>query len=133
MERSKRGGRTVYLHDVGVWWNESQDNIHITVKGVAGFHSTINANPQSKRRNPNHVCDQALFIATASRPTPLRRTMLAQNPADTPFRHIHQAENLIDAGAPTRRAQKFPRDASVRISLSSVRSDTTRRRCSFSL
>ena len=70
MERSKRGGRTVYLHDVGVWWNESQDNIHITVKGVAGFHSTINANPQSKRGNPNLFYKLAECLREVGAPHP---------------------------------------------------------------
>ena len=62
MRRSKRGRKTVYLDGVGVWWNEDQGHIHITVRGNSAFHSTVNANPQSKRGNPNLDTSKNLAI-----------------------------------------------------------------------
>ena len=58
--------------------------------------------------------------------------MLAQYPADTAFRYGQMFTNMIDALATTCGAQKFPRAAWARISLSNVRSDTARRNRSFS-
>ncbi len=57
--------------------------------------------------------------------------VLPQNTANPPFRHPDVTADVVDAGATTRGAQSFPRAASVRISLSNVRSDTARRNRSF--
>lgn len=80
------------------------------------------------------VFGQLPFVVPASGPAPLRRAMLAQRLADPPLRNSlgKNGAEMVDAGTPTRRAQKFPRDASDRISLSSVRSATALRNRSFS-
>src|SRR3546814_7239606 len=60
--------------------------------------------------------------------------MLAKHPAYPPLGYRQFATHMIDAAPPARRAQKFPRAASCRINLSSVRSEIARlsRRFSFS-
>ena len=58
--------------------------------------------------------------------------MLIQHPKGASFRYAQPSSDTL--GNPTTRgAQKFPSAASVRISLSNVKSDTTRRKRSFSL
>jgi hypothetical protein len=44
--------------------------------------------------------------------------MLAQHMANPPLRKTKLTANLVDAGTTTRGAQKFPRAASCRMSLS---------------
>ena len=63
---------------------------------------------------------------------PLRGTVLVQNPAGEAFRYPVLRHHMVDTGAATRGAQKFPDAASFRISFSSVRSDTARRSRVFS-
>lgn len=70
MRRSERGKKTVYLNNVGIWWNQKSDNIHITVQGVRGFHSTVNANPKSKRGNPNLFYKLAKCLRALDAPHP---------------------------------------------------------------
>ena len=45
-------GKAVYIEG-GIWWNPDDGQIHLTVKGVHGFHTTINDNPGSKRCHTN--------------------------------------------------------------------------------
>jgi len=80
----------------------------------------------------DHVRNQTFFAGSATQLMPLGRTMLSQNLTDTTLRHFDPAAYVIDAGATTGGAQKFPRVASVKISLSSVRSDTAFLSRSFS-
>ena len=85
----------------------------------------------------DHVRDQPFFVSPASWQCALGRTMLPKHPASPAFGNAQFATNMVDAGMvdagpAARGAQKFPRAASVRISLSSVRSDTVRRRRSLS-
>lgn len=70
MRKSKRGGKSVYLENVGIWWDEDQGHIHITVRGDPGFHSTVNANPQSKRGNPNLFYKLAKCLRAVDAPHP---------------------------------------------------------------
>ena len=70
MRRSKHGGKTVYLDNVGIWWNEDQGHIHITVQGITGFHSTVNPIPQSKRGNPNLFYKLAKCLRAVGAPHP---------------------------------------------------------------
>ena len=46
--RTSKPGKSVYL-DVGIWYDEGQGHIHITAKNVKGFHTTVSADPESKR------------------------------------------------------------------------------------
>ena len=83
-------------------------------------------------RQFDHVLDQALFVSTPLWQPTLRGSVLAQYTADTTLRNFELTAHMIDAGPPARGAQKFPDAASFKISLSSVRSETARRRRSFS-
>jgi len=80
----------------------------------------------------NHVRDQALLVSTSLWHSPLCGSVLAQNTTNATLRNLHLAANRFDAGATSRRAQKFPRATFDRINLSNVRSETARRRRSFS-
>ena len=80
----------------------------------------------------DHIGNQPVFVSTPLCDTPLRRAVLPQYPASPPFRDVEPGTHLIDADTATSGAQKFPFAASVRISLSSVRSDTARLSRSFS-
>ncbi len=52
--RTSKEGNTVYL-DVGIWYDDKQDAIHLVVKDPdkTDLHTTINRDPQSKRGHPN--------------------------------------------------------------------------------
>ncbi len=80
----------------------------------------------------DHVGDQAFLVSTPMWQPTLRGSVLTQDAAHTTFGNLHLAAHMIDAGTAARGAQKFPFAASDRISLSSVRSETARRRRSFS-
>ena len=60
----------MYLDNVGVWWDENQGHIHITVRGEAAFHSTVNANPESRRGNPNLFYKLAKCLRAVEAPHP---------------------------------------------------------------
>ena len=83
-------------------------------------------------RQFDHVGYQPLFVGATSRDFALCGSMLSQNAASTAFRYVQFFADTINAGATTSGAQKFPFAASVKISLSSVRSDTALRSRSFS-
>jgi hypothetical protein len=78
------------------------------------------------------IVDQTLFISPALRNLSLCRTVLPKGAKGATLRHAQLLPYMIDAFATTRRAQKFPLAASVNMSLSNVRSDTTRRNRWFS-
>ena len=65
---------------------------------------------------------QRLFVVPAPRYLAVRRAMLSERPTGAALGNGHRPHNVLDTGAPARGAQKFPRDASCRISLSRVRS-----------
>ena len=52
MPQVSEPGNSVYLQ-VGIWWDEPQGEIHLTVKGVHGFHTTVKYDPDSVRGHPN--------------------------------------------------------------------------------
>ena len=79
------------------------------------------------------VGGQPRFIVSALRDLALRRAMLAERRTGATLGNRQHAANMLDAGTATRGAQQFPRAASCRISLSSVRSDTARRSRVFSV
>ena len=80
----------------------------------------------------DHVRDQAILVVTAARDTALGRALLSQHPAGAALRDPEPATDMVDALAAARGAHKFPWAASLRICLSSVRSETARRSRSFS-
>jgi hypothetical protein len=78
------------------------------------------------------IVSQTLFVGLALGRLALRGSMLAQCTAGPALRYAQFLPHLVNALAATRRAQKFPLAASVRMSLSSVRSETARRSRWFS-
>ena len=76
--------------------------------------------------------DQAILVFTATRDTALGRAVLPEHPAGPTLRDPEPVTDMIDVLEAARGAHKFPRAASVRICLSSVRSETARRSRSFS-
>ena len=78
------------------------------------------------------IIGQTLLIDPALRNLTLRGSVLTQGAAGAAFGYAKLLPHMIDALATTRRAQKFPFAASVRMSLSKVRSDTARRSRWFS-
>ena len=80
----------------------------------------------------DHVRDQPVFISTAMRHASLCGTVLTKNTASSALRDIQFSTDTVDTGPTASGAQKFPLAASVRMSLSRVRSETARRSRSFS-
>lgn len=78
------------------------------------------------------ISRQAILVSSTTGSLPLRRPVLAECAAGSAFGYAKGLTYVVDASATARRAQKFPRAASVRIILSSVRSDTARRSRPFS-
>src|SRR3954468_5839 len=78
------------------------------------------------------VGGQRHLVVGRARRLALRGAVLAENPAGSSLGHAELGDNMLHAGAAASRAQKFPRAASARIILSSVRSDTARRSRMFS-
>lgn len=78
------------------------------------------------------IFGQRIFVISPARYFALRRSLLAEHPADPAFGYCQLASDMINAAPSPRRAQKFPRAASWRISLSSVRSEIARRSRVFS-
>ena len=62
-------GNSVYL-DIGVWYDRERGDIHITAKGVDGFHTTVKADPVSKRGHPNLFGKLARCLRDAGAPHP---------------------------------------------------------------
>jgi hypothetical protein len=75
---------------------------------------------------------QSFGILSAPRDLALRRAMLPERRTGAALGDVQMLTNMLDAGATPRGAQKFPLAASVRISLSSVRSETALRNRLFS-
>jgi hypothetical protein len=62
-------GNAIYL-EMGVWYDKKRDQIHLTAKGVHGFHSTVNNDPASKRGHPNLFRKLARALKEAGSPHP---------------------------------------------------------------
>ena len=80
----------------------------------------------------NDVVRQTLLVSLTLRHLALRGPMLPERAAGPALRYAKFSSHMVDAFPATRRAQKFPFAASVRINLSSVTSDTARRSRWFS-
>jgi hypothetical protein len=83
-------------------------------------------------RQRDDVFRQRLFVICPARHLALRRSMLAQHSADPSLGHQKLSLHMIDTASSPRRAPKFSRSASCKISLSSVRSEIARRSRRFS-
>jgi hypothetical protein len=67
--RASKPGKSVYL-DLGVWYDEAQDSIHITARNVDGFHTTVSRDPSSVRGHPNLFGKLAKALKSAGAPAP---------------------------------------------------------------
>ena len=50
--RKSDPGNSIYL-EIGVWYDEAKDSIHIASNDVADFHTTVRADAKLKRGHPN--------------------------------------------------------------------------------
>ena len=75
---------------------------------------------------------QCRLVISCRQTFALRGAVLPENPARPPLGHAELGNHMLHAGAATGGAQEFPRAASARIILSSVRSETARRSRVFS-
>ena len=107
--------------------------VHMTAAVVQhpGDHA-ISIAPELSRQL-NDVISQLLFVRQATGNLALRGTMLPEGAASPALRHAKGLPHMIYALTTAGRAQKFPRAASVRIILSSVKSDTARLSRAFSV
>lgn len=69
MPQTSEPGNSVYV-EMGVWWDESQGQIHLTAKNVLGFHTTVSPNPESKRGHPNLFAKLAKLLKDNGAPYP---------------------------------------------------------------
>jgi hypothetical protein len=69
MPEASGPGRSVYM-EVGVWWDAVQGHIHLTAKDVPGFHTTVSADPISKRGHPNLFAKLAKVLRNNGAPHP---------------------------------------------------------------
>src|SRR5690606_22044433 len=78
------------------------------------------------------ILGQSCFVIRPAGRLALRRSVLSEHAAEPPLGHRHHRPDVVDTAPAARGAQKFPRAASCRISLSSVRSEIARRSRWFS-
>ena len=81
----------------------------------------------------NNIGGQPLFVFTAPWGPALCRAMLSERRASATLGDMQFMSDMLDTGTATRGAQKFPRAASCKISLSSVRSEIARLSLAFSV
>ena len=67
--RTSEPGNSVYL-DVGIWYDKETKSIHMTAKGVHGFHTTVRQNADSKRGHPNLFSKLAACLREVGAPAP---------------------------------------------------------------
>lgn len=53
VEPAPKGRKTVYIEKLGVWYDEGQRQIHLSIPGHKTFHTTVSNRPESKRYHPN--------------------------------------------------------------------------------
>ncbi|MDE0303427.1 MAG: hypothetical protein OXI87_00875 [Albidovulum sp.] len=63
-------GNSIYF-EVGVWYDEEQDSIHITASDVQGFHTTVRKDPKLKRGHPNLFGKLAKLLREQGAPSPM--------------------------------------------------------------
>ena len=81
----------------------------------------------------NNIGGQPFFVFTAPRGPPLCRAMLPERRTSATLGDMQFMSDMLDTGTATRGAQKFPRAASCKMSLSSVRSEIARLSLEFSV
>ena len=69
MPQASGPGKSVYVK-MGIWWDADQGHIHLTAKGVKGFHTTVSHDPDSKRGHPNLFAKLAKVLKDNGAPHP---------------------------------------------------------------
>ena len=69
MVKVSKLGKSVYV-EMGFWYNEDDDSIHLTGQGVEGFHTTVNNKEGSKRCHPNLFMKLAKCLQDVGAPYP---------------------------------------------------------------
>ncbi len=69
MPQVSKKGNAVYL-EAGIWYDAEQDMIHLTVKDVPGFHTTVNREPGNMRGHPNLFAKLAGVLKEHGAPAP---------------------------------------------------------------
>lgn len=69
IRKSEKGGNTAYLN-VGVWYEADTGQIYITLPHSKWFHTTVNADPKSKRRHLSLFNQLARALKAAGVPGP---------------------------------------------------------------
>lgn len=72
--RKSGPGKSIYF-EIGVWYDETDDSIHIASNDVADFHTTVRANAKLKRGHPNLFKKLSKILRENDAPAP-------QNPPD---------------------------------------------------
>ena len=72
MRRSERGGNSVYLGErVGIWWDQRDGCIHMTINDIPNGHVAISNNPGSRRGHPTLFDKLAQCLREKGAPSPL--------------------------------------------------------------
>jgi len=58
IEPAPGGSKTVYAR-FGIWYDEKQRMIHLTIPGSGWFHTTVSNDSGSRRYHPNPFCGTA--------------------------------------------------------------------------
>lgn len=67
IEPAPRGSKTIYIEKLGVWYDESQRQIHLSIPGHETFHTTVSDNPASKRYHANLYKKLKALLVEANR------------------------------------------------------------------
>jgi hypothetical protein len=67
--RTSKPGNSVYMN-IGIWLNRRTGAIHMTSPDLAGFHTTVNDHPKSKRGHPNLYKKLTKCLEVAGAPHP---------------------------------------------------------------
>ena len=67
--RKSEPGNSIYL-EMGVWYDEARDSIHIASNDVPDFHTTVRADAKLKRGHPNLFRKLAKVLRDSGAPAP---------------------------------------------------------------
>ena len=62
-------GNSIYL-EIGVWYDEAKESIHIASNDVVDFHTTVRADAKLKRGHPNLFRKLAKILRDNGAPAP---------------------------------------------------------------
>lgn len=67
--RKSGPGNSIYLQ-IGIWYDEAKDSIHIASNDVPDFHTTVRADAKLKRGHPNLFRKLARILREGDAPAP---------------------------------------------------------------